>query len=542
MRAHRSRRAALAEAAVALLVLPVTGAGLTATATAGEPSVGVQDPGYTWLSETSPPPRVWHAMAYDAARGQVVVFGGAPIQGGPGLGDTWVFEGDDWSLASPKVSPPPRWGHAMAYDSQRQRIVVFGGCCTSEGRPFGDTWEWDGSTWTLRPPIVDGQPGASPPARGLHAMAYDSANRRIVVFGGSRDPVPRFPAPSDDLGDTWTWDGVRWKDVTLPLGPSPRSASAMAYDANRGEAVLFGGTSGSNETWRWDGTTWQMVQTERLHVLFGGGHAKACHAMTFDSRRNRIVLFGGGCYFPGNGLADTWEWNGTTWVRVADSGPHPRWGHAIAYNARIDRTVLLGGCCYGKTPLGDTGLWDGVAWSVRAEAGTVEARRLHATAYDSDRGRLVLFGGLGTSGELDDTWEWDGETWTRLKPQPSPPPRYGHAMAYDPIRKRVVLFGGDSSSFDTLEETWEWDGEQWTERHPSNQPPGRDGHALAYDEARRRIVLFGGLGPTGCPGGKCEFLDDTWVWDGEDWTEARPATRPPGRSRHAIAYDDARQR
>jgi hypothetical protein len=35
--------------------------------------------------------------------------------------------------------------HALAYDSRRERVILFGG---SDGtQTFGDTWEWDGTTW-----------------------------------------------------------------------------------------------------------------------------------------------------------------------------------------------------------------------------------------------------------------------------------------------------------------------------------------------------------------------------------------------------------
>ena len=42
---------------------------------------------------------------------------------------------------------------------------------------LGDTWEWDGSTWTLN--------GASgPSSRDNFGMAYDSGRSRTVLFGG----------------------------------------------------------------------------------------------------------------------------------------------------------------------------------------------------------------------------------------------------------------------------------------------------------------------------------------------------------------------
>ena len=79
-------------------------------------------------------------MVYDSKRARVVLFGGySPL----GLrGDTWEWDGLSWSLRA-TTGPAPRYGHAMAYDWPGV-VVLFGG---GGGR---DTWEWDGTTWTYR--------------------------------------------------------------------------------------------------------------------------------------------------------------------------------------------------------------------------------------------------------------------------------------------------------------------------------------------------------------------------------------------------------
>ena len=46
--------------------------------------------------------------------------------------------------------PDPRSVHAMAYDAKRERVVLFGG--GGPGGPglynsFADVWEWDGAAW-----------------------------------------------------------------------------------------------------------------------------------------------------------------------------------------------------------------------------------------------------------------------------------------------------------------------------------------------------------------------------------------------------------
>jgi len=77
----------------------------------------------------------------------------------------------------------------MTFDGQRGRIVLFGGADKS-GAVFGDTWEWDGTRWTLLQPTV------SPTIRAAHAMTFDAIDRRVLVFGGQS-------FTQDDLPDTW---------------------------------------------------------------------------------------------------------------------------------------------------------------------------------------------------------------------------------------------------------------------------------------------------------------------------------------------------
>ena len=46
--------------------------------------------------------------------------------------------------------------------------------------PFTDTWEWDRSQW-----VQVATTGTKPTLRRQHAMAYDSNRGRVVMFGGA---------------------------------------------------------------------------------------------------------------------------------------------------------------------------------------------------------------------------------------------------------------------------------------------------------------------------------------------------------------------
>src|SRR5882724_10326970 len=43
------------------------------------------------------------------------------------LGDTWIWDGDDWAQATPSASPPARYAASMAYDPDTGSAVLFGG-------------------------------------------------------------------------------------------------------------------------------------------------------------------------------------------------------------------------------------------------------------------------------------------------------------------------------------------------------------------------------------------------------------------------------
>ena len=159
-------------------------------------------------------------------------------------------------------------------------------------------------------------------------------------------------------------------------------------------------------------------------------------------------------------------------------------------------------------------------------------------AYDSAHGQAVLFGGSSPV-LLNDTWVWDGSNWEQKSPQTSPPVRYFHAMAYDAAHGQVVLFGGTGPTpagvdfgTEALNDTWVWDGSNWTQESPQTSPSVRYSPAMAYDAAHGQVVLFGGAALN--PDGTMKELNDTWVWDGSNWTEKSPQTSPPVRDAHAI--------
>lgn len=118
------------------------------------------------------------------------------------------------------------------------------------------------------------------------------------------------------------------------------------------------------------------------------------------------------------------------------------------------------------------------------------------------------------------------------------PPLVGMMIAADPARHQVVLFGGGADFTKPTSDTWTWDGSSWTQRHPSSSPPARSYPSMAYDAARHTVVIFGGMTAVNGPSTPSN-LNDTWLWNGTTWKEARSAVVPPPTNGAAMAYDPA---
>src|SRR5579864_8601744 len=78
-------------------------------------------------------------------------------------------------------------------------------------------------------------------------------------------------------------------------------------------------------------------------------------------------------------------------------------------------------------------------------------------------------------------------------------------MAFDSAHGQVVMFGGTSDLRVNLNDTWLWDGSNWTQQSPQDSPSARVGHAMVYDSSHDQTVLFGGINGI--------YLEDTWIFD-----------------------------
>ena len=131
----------------------------------------------TWQSWASSPigNRYAHRMAYDEARGEIILHGGYNYYN---RNDTWRWNGSSWSLAS--TSGPARYVFGMCYDSGRSQLVLHGGTTCCGEVEYAQTYVWNGSAWS--------QCAQQGPARGYMNIAYDR-EREVVVLPGGMGPT-----------------------------------------------------------------------------------------------------------------------------------------------------------------------------------------------------------------------------------------------------------------------------------------------------------------------------------------------------------------
>jgi hypothetical protein len=308
---------------------------------------------WTQLASTGPVARNRAVMVYDEARGNVVLFGGQASSGV--VNDTWTWNGTTWTQRQPATSPPPRAAAGGAYDRAHGRVLLFGGIVNVNGKEnyFGDTWSWDGTTWTQL------NPATSPSARQLPDMAYDPTGQQVVLFGGHNGGA---------LGDTWTWNGTNWTQNVAAVSPSARVEASMALDDATSSVVLFGGfgTTGAenSDTWTWRNGAWTQLSP------FPSPPARSGAVMAYDAARSQLVLFGGGCCsYPATNIdSDTWTFDGTRWTLASFTTPSAR-QYAAAASVGPQGTVLLFG---GQTSSGngqDTWQWNDNALPAHPTAG-----------------------------------------------------------------------------------------------------------------------------------------------------------------------------
>jgi len=461
----------------------------------------------SYLGNTAP-------MAYDEASSQLLMVTGDPNdEPNPVLPTgTWSWNGSDWIELDPATSPPPRLAAAIAYDPATSMVVLFGG--TGADSYLDDTWTWDGTDWSQVTTAT------SPPSRAGALLAYDEATSQFVLYGGE-GALPN--GGNAALNDTWVFDGTNWTAENTPT--TPDTGISLTDDPATNQLVLFAlgvdNQGAYSETWTWDGTDWHDA-TPAPSSPPGGTSLQ----MAYDSSTGQLIAVAGGA---------TFEWETGAWTELAPANEPPGWGE-LAYDSSTEQLIW-----YDEegSPGDATWSWDGSDWTEVTTASYPPAENDEASlAFDDSSDQLVLVGPFDGESAIDEeTWTFDGTNWSELAPATSPPVLSGAAMAYDPDTAGLVMFGGaETAGAEATSSTWAFDGTTWTELAPATSPPGVLDSAMSYDPATANLVLFGGA--TGSFDDE-QATNETWVFDGTNWTQLVLPADPSNRTDAGLVWDPA---
>lgn len=479
----------------------------------------------TSTAGTPPSCRFGGGMVDDPAEGYLLLFGGVSKRGGGADGcganvlngsaeGTWSFAGGKWTELAPSTSPPITWNLGMAYDAADGSVVLFGGIGPGDVA-MQETWTYAGGDWSLV--SAPNFPPISPPARFSASMAYDAKDGYVLMYGGLSQPENHAPI----LGDVWAYRGSVWENLTPNPIPSFRSSMAMTYDAEDGCVLLFGGLGPSgplSDTWRYVAGTWVELTPSVSPP------ARYDASMTYDANPlDQYVLLFGGVGTSGD-LGDTWSFARDVWTNLTSTNssvsPSPRIDSAMAYDAAsgVQKVVLFGGQSPGGV-LGDTWLFVNGSWSPDSASSAPPARASASLAYDTAAGDdyLVLFGGVNGSDVYGDTWEFTSQAqWTEISAgnASSPAPRYAAGLVFDTDLGYLLLFGG-TNGVSLWSDTWVYLHGTWERLSPVTSPPGRLTAGFAFDAADGFAFLFSG----GASVSETSVVrTDLWAFASGDWT------------------------
>ncbi len=351
----------------------------------------------------NPSARLGATGVHDPVRDQLLLFGGddaaTAVAADCGfvdmniLGDLWIYDFDCavWSQVPIAGGPGARERSSAAYDSARDRMLVFGGRYREQSGPYtlyNDVWAFDltSMVWELL-----ATSGDAPSPRFDTSAEYSVVDDALVVFGGNSGPSSLSVAPESDLAvldlATLVWS----KPATSSPKPSARLKHASAYDAADNALYVFGGGDENVFVGPWLGDLWKVDLDDKAWTLLDDGSgvgpaAKIDAHMGYDAAGVSPYLFGGqqeGALSLGN---DVWRF---------DAGGTSAWQPIVA-NETLDNPAT--GFC--EFPVDLT--------SVTPQ--TPERRASGVSAFNAATREFHVATGGGDCDSLDDLWSFDTAT------------------------------------------------------------------------------------------------------------------------------------
>jgi hypothetical protein len=314
-----------------------------------------------------------------------------------------------------------------------------------------------GASWSQLSPN-----GTAPLARYGHSAAMDSANHRMIMFGGNSNTM--------QLNDTWILtnaDGQHGQSSWIPVtavAPPAADYSAGMYHPASNRMILYGGASGSDVWVLTNANGLGSTAPEWIQLLPLGNpadHISDYQRHAYDPVNNIMIVYdstgGVSTLSHANGLGGTPVW---TQLYVVANGPSPRAGFTAVYNPANARMIVFGGSGGG---VDQNDLWvltnanglNGASEWIPLPTGTATvpaARSGHTAVYDPASDSMTIFGGIGQPADswtvLNASGLTQPPTWTLTNSgTPGPAPRTDCTAVLDINSQSMIVFGGYDTDF-----------------------------------------------------------------------------------------------
>jgi hypothetical protein len=302
-------------------------------------SIGAES--WSTIRTNAPPaPRFWASSVFAESLNAMIVFAGRQNAPGPWFGDTWALDigSSRWRLLGARgpSSPAGRDRSSVVYDSDRNRLVIYGGFSGYAGY-VNDVWSLDFRTQEWTEVATAGTP---PHDRESHAAFYDAARHRMIVFGGEYWDGSSWHI----LTDLWSLnlDTMEWAELSPTGEPPPTTGHASAYDPARGILYVYGGADlsinyFSDRLWRLNVRTLEWSDSTSAGNNPG---PRDDFSLVYDPTADRLIMYGGHSTDGTSGAFYDSVWaltiSSMVWTEIVPSGeaPHFLFGHTAVHDGR----------------------------------------------------------------------------------------------------------------------------------------------------------------------------------------------------------------
>ena len=204
-----------------------------------------------------------------------------------------------WTQLTLSGGPIARYGHTSVYDPNTNAMIVFGGSDCAAGL-FNDVWVLSNANGTGGTPVWTqlSPSGSAPSGREAASAIYDPTTNVMVVFGGDQGSSTTLGdvwvlSSANGTGGAPTWTQL------FPTGtaPSARTGHSAVYDSANNRMIMYGGVLANGtvvaDTWILTGANGQSGTPAWSLLTVTNGTAKAYHSAVYNPATNEMTVFAG---------------------------------------------------------------------------------------------------------------------------------------------------------------------------------------------------------------------------------------------------------